>query len=261
MSRVEEADPVLLLDAEGKGSVVPATKGVRRERGIGVMDGAALVGLEHGATFRVGNRDFLVLPAAPVDLVRRMPRKAQVILPKDAGVILVQAGIRDGSRVVEAGVGSGALTIMLAAAVGPAGKVHAYEKRDDFAEFATANLVLAGLADRVALRVADVRDGIAERGVDAVVLDMPDPWAALPAARAALKAGGRAACYSPLVSQMEATVRALRELGFRDVRTTETIEREWVVGEQGSRPDFSMLGHTGFVTVARWSGAVAEDAP
>lgn len=257
MPRVAEGEPVLLVDDEGRSHLVQAAKGVRRERGLGVVDGSAFVGSEHGAHVKVGTRSFLLLPAAPVDVVRGMPRLAQIVQPKDAGVLLVECGVAAGSRVVEAGLGSGALTILLAAAVGQTGRVVAYEKRQDFADFALRNLELAGLHDRVDVRMGDVRQAIAERGLDAVLLDVQDPWEALAAAAAALKAGGRVGCYSPLVSQVEATVRKMRELGFRDVATIETLERRWVVGDMGSRPDFDMLGHTGFVTVGRWPGAPA----
>lgn len=248
-------DPVLFFEESEETGVrkhlVRAGDKVDRYRGLGVFDPGKLVGLAPGDRFKVGTRDFTLIRPTTGDLLSTLERKAQIVLAKEAGPILLHAGIVPGATVVEAGIGSGALTTALAAAVGEKGRVVTYELREDFAEHARGNLARAGLADRVEIRIGDVRTGIEQRDVDAVILDMPDPWAALDAAREALAIGGAIAIYSPLVSQVEQTVRALRERKFGDVRVIEILEREWVVGERGSRPSFDMLGHSGFLVFAR----------
>jgi len=250
-------DPVLLFEETDEGPrkvVVRAGDRVDRYRGVGVLDPATLVGRAHGERIRVGTREFVLLAATTADLLSTLERRAQIVLGKDAAPILFHAGVVPGSTVVEAGAGSGALTIALAAAVGEKGRVVTYELREDFAQVAQGNLRRGGLLGRAEVKIGDVRKGIEERDVDAVVLDIPDPWAAVETVKTALKIGGAFVCYSPLVSQVEQTVRAMRQYGFADVRAFETIEREWVIGERGSRPAFDMLGHTGFVAIGRKIG-------
>lgn len=250
---IREGDPVLLLEEgeEARKHLLRAGDKVDRFRGIGVFDPRTLIGKRHGDRIHHGDRSFVLLPPTTADLVETLERKAQIVLAKDAGPILLHCGVIPGATVVESGVGSGALTLALASAVGEKGRVIAYELRDDFAEVARRNVARAGMAERVEVRIADVRQGIAERGVHAVILDIPDPWEAVPAAASALRIGGVLACYSPLVSQVEKAVAAMREHRFLAIRTTETLERAWVVGERGSRPAFEMLGHTGYVTTGR----------
>jgi tRNA (adenine57-N1/adenine58-N1)-methyltransferase catalytic subunit len=157
-----------------------------------------------------------------------------------------------GGHVVEAGSGSGALTITLAYAVGPTGRVTSFDRRKDFLASAVANVTRAGLAERVTFRERDVaRDGIDVRGVSSVILDLPEPWEVLESARGALAPGGTAATYTPTYNQLERSVRAFREVGFENVRALEILERGLHVGEGGTRPEFDMLGHTGFLAAGR----------
>ncbi len=233
------------VPADGKPSV-------ERVRGVGVFDSARLVGVPWATQLAHGNKSFLLLPPGTTDLVRGLARKAQIVLPKDAARIVIECDVRAGSVVVEAGIGSGALTTVLARAVAPTGRVVTFEVREDFAAWAMENLRRAGVDHLVDVRAGDVTQGMpGVSGADAVVLDIPDPWNAVEHAKRALRPGGFFAAYSPLVSQVEATQVALGRAGFAEVRTLETIEREWVVGERGSRPSFEMLGHTAFLTFAR----------
>lgn len=248
---IRAGDVVCLADDEGARVLVRAQGGPRKLRGVGILAGEKLVGLPWGARLDHGSRAWRLLRPGIADVIAALDRKAQIVLPKDAARILLECDVRAGARVVEAGIGSGALTSVLAWAVAPAGRVHTYELRDDFAAHARKNLDEAGLLPYCDIKVADVTKGIAERDVDAVVLDMPDPWRAAAAAKEALRADGYFAAYSPLVSQVEKTREALAALGFKDVRTIELLERPWVVHEHGSRPDHAMLGHTAFLTFGR----------
>lgn len=251
MSRIAPGDLVALADGEGRRVLVRAEGGPRKLRGVGILAPDKLVGLEWGGAIDHGSSTYRLLPPNLADVTSAIERKAQIVLPKDASRIVFECGLRAGSRVVEAGVGSGALTSALAWFVAPTGRVFTYELRDDFATHARRNLEESGLAALVDLKVRDVTKGIDERDVDAVVLDMPNPWDAVEAAREALRGGGVLAAYTPLVSQVEQTRAALARHGFFDVRTLELIERPWVVHEHGSRPDHEMLGHTAFLTFAR----------
>ncbi len=248
-------DPVALVDATG--AVVLVTAGEpdavpERVAGLGVFNRARLTGLAWGARVDHGAAAYAAVPPAMSDYHAALPRKAQVVLPKDAARIIHECDIRAGARVIESGIGSAHLTVALGRAVGPTGHVTTYEIRDDFLKWGRRNVELAGLADVVEAKLGDVTEGVTETDVDAVVLDIPTPWLAVAHARDALRGGGFLTCYTPTVSQVEETHRAIRESeGFSKPWTVELMERRWVVGERGSRPDFDMLGHTAFLTFAR----------
>jgi tRNA (adenine57-N1/adenine58-N1)-methyltransferase len=250
-STIQAGDLVALAGDDGQRVLVRAEGDAQKVRGLGILAPGKLVGLAWGARMEHGSGAWRLLRPGIADITAGLDRKAQIVLPKDASRILYECDVRAGARVVEAGIGSGALTSALAWAVAPSGHVSTYEVRADFAEHARRNLTLAGLASLVDVTVADVCAGIAERDVDAVVLDMPNPWDALDAAQEALRGDGHFCAYSPLVSQVERVRTALTERGFADVRTIELIERAWTVHEQGSRPSHEMLGHTAFLTFAR----------
>lgn len=191
-------------------------------------------------------------PSYP-EFVVKMPRGAQVIYPKDVGLILVEADIHPGATVLEAGSGSGALTIALARAVGPSGKVISYEVREDFHARARANVeaFLGKVPDHLDMRRGDVTEGIPERGIDRVVLDLPEPWSIVPVALEAVRPGGIWCSYVPTVGQVSETVESLRGAGFAEIETRESLVRTWHVEGQSVRPDHRMVAHTGFVTTAR----------
>jgi len=181
-----------------------------------------------------------------------MRRGAQIVTPKDAAQILLLAGVAPGGQVAEAGSGSGALTLVLASAVGPTGRVVSCDRRADFLENARTNVARAGWGDRVEFRARDVaKDGWGEEGFTSVVLDLAEPWEVLSASRTSLVSGGYVATYTPTYNQLERTVRRLRDEGFGEVRASELIERGIHVGEGGTRPEFDMLGHTGFLASGR----------
>ncbi|MEA3191140.1 MAG: tRNA (adenine57-N1/adenine58-N1)-methyltransferase catalytic subunit [Thermoplasmata archaeon] len=259
MTAVQAGDRVALLEPDtGHVHLVQLDgQGARKQKGLGVFDPARIEGLPYGARATVGAKAVVVLRPDLVDLAATLQRKAQIITPKDASRIVWELGVGVGSRVLESGIGSGAVTLPLLWAVGPAGEVVAQELRDEFADWARDNARRAGLDARLRLAIGDLTQGLAP-GVagpfQACLLDQPEPWLALPHVVPVLAPGARVACYTPQVSQMEATVRALGQLGFAQVRALELIERGWEVKERGSRPSFEGLGHTGFLVFARWLG-------
>jgi tRNA (adenine57-N1/adenine58-N1)-methyltransferase len=186
------------------------------------------------------------------EYVLEMPRGAQVIYPKDLGPILVLADIFPGARVFESGMGSGALTLALLRAVGPTGYVTGYEIRDDFAHRAVKN-VHGFLGEHVPLdvRVRDVYEGIDERGLDRVLLDLPEPWRVVKHAAEALRPGGILCAYLPTILQVGRLREELAAGPFGMLDTLEVLQRAWHVEGQSIRPDHRMVAHTGFLTVAR----------
>jgi tRNA (adenine57-N1/adenine58-N1)-methyltransferase len=183
-----------------------------------------------------------------------MPRGAQVIYPKDLAMILFWADVYPGCRVLEAGTGSGALTLALLRAVGPEGRVITYEQRDDFARRALANIhTRAGEVTNLTVRLGPVEDGIVEEGaVDRVLLDLPEPWTLTTKVARVLRPGGIFLSYVPTIIQSQQRSDTLaRERDWALVETFETLFRPWNIEGQSVRPFHRMVAHTGFITVAR----------
>ena len=264
-SEIQPGDRVVAFEsATGfRHLLVADAAGARKHKGLGIVDPGKWVGSPWGRQLKVADKDVVLLPPTLADLTATLARKAQVILPKDASRIVFELGVGPGSRVLESGIGSAGLTIPLCWAVGPTGRVVVQELREEFADWGRGNVEKAGLAACLEVHVGDLTQGLAAgvRGpFDAVVLDQPEPWKAVPHLLAALAPGATFACYTPQVSQMEEASRALSRAGFAEVRSLELIERGWEVKERGSRPSFEGLGHTGFLTFARWLGMPVRTA-
>ncbi len=222
------------------------------DRGILYHDD--IIGLEYGSRVRLSSGvEAVVHKPVLIDFLEiGFRRKSQVIYPKDLGLIGLLAGIGPGSRVVEIGVGSGFTTSYLASIVGDEGHVYSYEIRRDMLETAAENLSRAGLASRVSLKNRDAREGIDERSVDAVIVDIPDPWNILDHAYAALKPSGRLVVFLPSMNQASRLIGAVEAHGgFDDVRVYEVFLREYQAEPDAFRPQTTMIGFTGLVLVAR----------
>lgn len=193
-------------------------------------------------------KEFFVFDATFVDKFRKIKRVAQIITLKDAGVIIAETGLNGESLVVEAGGGSGGLTVALA---NIAKKVISYEIRKDFSEVVKENVNDFGL-NNVTVKNKDITQGIAEKKVDVIVLDLPEPEKAVDVSAKALKQGGFLVCYIPSVTQVIAVVEEIRKSEhFILQKVCETLQREWKIDGKIARPEFQMLGHTGFLVFAR----------
>jgi tRNA (adenine57-N1/adenine58-N1)-methyltransferase catalytic subunit len=244
---------VLLVDSKQRRHLITLAEGGEFHSHTGVLRHDDLIGHDEGVSVRttMGARLLAVRPTLG-EYVLEMPRGAQVIYPKDLGPILLLADIFPGARVLESGVGSGALTMTLLRAVGPAGSVVGYELRDDFAGRAQRNI--AGLlGDDVPLRVEvrDVYDGIDEDDLDRIVLDLPEPWRVVKHAAGALRPGGIMLAYLPTIGQVARFREEIAQSPFGMAQTLEVMHRTWHVDGQSVRPDHRMVAHTGFLTHAR----------
>jgi tRNA (adenine57-N1/adenine58-N1)-methyltransferase len=211
-----------------------------------------LIGKEYGSTVLSSlGVEFTALKPLLRDYVMKSVRKTQITYPKDIALIVMFSGIGPGSRVVEAGTGTGALTTALAHYVKPDGKVYSYEIREDFLKTAEKNLKRSGLINFVELKSKDITAGIDESDVDAVILDLATPWLVVSHAYNALKTCGTIVSFSPTIDQVVKTAEALRENGFVDIETIECLMRGMQIERGKTRPQTLMTAHTGYITFAR----------
>jgi tRNA (adenine57-N1/adenine58-N1)-methyltransferase len=241
---------VMLIDAKDRHYLITLREGAEFHTHAGIVQHNDIIGTLEGSLIRGSTeRSFLALRPTLSDVVLKMPRGAQVIYPKDLGTILMQADIGPGMRVLEAGVGSGALSMTLLRA---GALISAYEIRDDFAQQARKNVVDM-LGENIAydIHIRDVTLGIEERDLDRVILDMPEPWLVVPHAEQALRPGGIFLAYLPTINQTQLVREALKSHSFGVEETVEILRRTWHIDGRSVRPDHRMVAHTGFLTSAR----------
>jgi tRNA (adenine57-N1/adenine58-N1)-methyltransferase catalytic subunit len=248
--RLAPGERVLLVDPRGRRYLLRLASGGSFHTHSGILRHDDVIGRFEGATVGASTgRRFLVLRPTLAEVVLKMPRGAQVIYPKDLGAILMAADIGPGVRVLEAGVGSGALSMAMLRA---GAEVIGYELRPDFAERARANVAdFMGDDARYRVEERDVYEGIEADDLDRVVLDLPEPWRVLAHARRALRPGGILVAYLPSITQVAALRAALEPHGFAMAETAEVLRRTWHVEARSVRPDHRMVAHTGFLTSAR----------
>jgi tRNA (adenine57-N1/adenine58-N1)-methyltransferase catalytic subunit len=253
-------DRVTLTDPKGRSHSVLLAAGGSFHTAKGAIAHDDLIGGPEGVVVTSsGGVAYLALRPLLREVTVKMPRGAAVVYPKDAAQILSGADIFPGARVLEAGVGSGALTLSLLRAIGPTGRLISYERREDFAEVARRNVdAFLGTAHPAwDLRVGDLVESLAAHplkagSVDRVVLDMLAPWECIAAVAEVLAAGGVLCCYVATTTQLARTVETLRvHTGFTEPDASETLLRSWQAEGLAVRPRHAMIGHTGFLIFAR----------
>jgi tRNA (adenine57-N1/adenine58-N1)-methyltransferase len=215
---------------------------------------AEVIGKPEGTVVRTSKGDpFIVFRPTLSQFIMHMKRDTQIIYPKDLALILLYADIHQGCTVLEAGIGSGSLTLALLRAVGPEGKVISYEKRPEFIERAQKNIQhFMGELSNLDIRQRDIYEGIEEQGLDRIVLDIPEPWRAVAHAAENLCPGGIFVGYLPTIIQVKSFVDALHgEKRFTSIHAFEALLRDWHIEGLSVRPDHHMVAHTGFITLAR----------
>ncbi len=248
-------DRVQLTDTKGKLYSFTITPGKEWHTHKGWITHSDLIGMPEGSVVETtAGLKFTAFKPLLSDYVLSMPRGATIVYPKDAALIVGFADIYPGARVLEAGVGSGALTISLLRAVGKEGFVHSLERRADFAENATSNVTnyFGGLPSNWKVEVGSVQDQVFEDPFDRVVLDMLAPWECVDIAALVLRPGGVFLAYVATTTQLSATAEALKDDGrFTEPESSESLVRGWHHEGLAVRPQHRMIGHTGFLIQSR----------
>jgi tRNA (adenine57-N1/adenine58-N1)-methyltransferase len=251
-----EGEQVLLIDTKKRRYLITLTAGKEFHSHSGTVSHDALIGAEEGTSFRSSHgMHYTVIRPTLSEFVLKMPRGAQVIYPKDLGPILMLADIFPGARVLESGVGSGALSMAMLRA---GADIVGYEVREDFAARAVKNV--AGflgeeVLSRYRVEIRDTYEGIVETGLDRIVLDLPEPWQVVKHAERALHPGGIVLAYTPQITQAVQLRETLASSAFGMAETVEVLHRGWHIDGLSVRPDHRMVAHTGFLTHARLLGS------
>jgi tRNA (adenine57-N1/adenine58-N1)-methyltransferase catalytic subunit len=245
-------DLVQLVGLGHKHFMIELTPDAELHTHRGIVHHNELIGKTWGTQIlsHLGSPFFIMQPAL-ADLLRLTPRISQILYPKDIGFILISMGIGPGQTVVEAGTGSGAFTTALAFSIGSTGKVITYEKRADMQERAQKNLSKVGLADRVTFKLKDIQDGFDEKGIDALFLDLPNPFDYLDQVKVCLKPGGYFGTILPTVNQVSRMLIELRRKEFAFIEVVEILMRYYKPEPDRLRPVDRMIAHTGFLIFAR----------
>jgi tRNA (adenine57-N1/adenine58-N1)-methyltransferase len=250
-----EGDRIQLTDPKGKMYTFTITQGKEWHTHKGWIVHNDLIGLPEGSVVSTSaGLKFTAFKPLLGDFVLSMPRGATIVYPKDAAMIVGVADVFPGARVVEAGVGSGALSISLLRAIGSQGELSSFERREDFAEIARENVqtYFGEVPSQWKLTVGSVQESSTEKKYDRVILDMLAPWECVAFASEVLRPGGVFLAYVATTTQLSATAEALKEDGrFTEPLSSETIVRDWHHEGLAVRPMQRMIGHTGFLIVSR----------
>lgn len=249
---VQEGDLVMLNDSKHKNHLFVVKAGEVFMSHRGVIKHDDIIGQAWGVRLEshTGN-PFFVLQAGVTDLVQNIKRTTQIMYPKDIGYLILRLGVGPGKRVLECGGGSGGMTTVLAYLTGDTGRVYSYERNEKAQSLAQKNLALFGLDQRVEFKSGDAKDGFDERNLDAILLDLPNPYDFLEQVRASLKGGGQFATLLPTVNQVEMTLYALAHSSFAFIDVCEISLRHYKSDWARFRPVDRMVAHTGYLVFAR----------
>ncbi|HYD48557.1 MAG TPA: tRNA (adenine-N1)-methyltransferase [Terriglobales bacterium] len=251
---LQSGDSVLLIDPKEREYLRTLSSGKRIHLHGGLLNADDIIGRPDGLIVRnSAGQEFVVVRPTFAQLIPNLPRRAQVIYPKDIGPILLWGDIYPGATVIEVGVGPGALTMALLRTIGPTGRLISYECREDHIEMARENVArFIGPVDNWTVHLADATCGFEERNVDRMTVDMPEPWRLTDAAAETLRPGGVFLGYIPTVLQVKQLADALQASPHFDlVQVSESLQRFWHVKQLSIRPEHRMVAHTGFLVSAR----------
>jgi tRNA (adenine57-N1/adenine58-N1)-methyltransferase len=252
LSQAREGDLVLFISKDRKRYLVRLTQEGALHTKNGVIPHTDVIGQPLGRTVQTHlGVPFLILEPATDDLIVELKRTTQIMFPKDIGYVLVKLGIRPGCRALEAGTGSGGLTLALARAVGVDGRIYSYDSNPQALTLARKNLDSLGLLERVELKERDIAEGFDETDVDALFLDVRHPWEYLAQARATLKQGGFFGAIVPTTNQVSVLLDGLAKFAFANVQVEELLVRGYRTLPGRLRPMDRMIAHTGYLIFAR----------
>lgn len=252
MQTAQTDDLAFLVGQDHKSFIIRLEPGARLQTHWGTLCHDDIIGAPWGSHLptHLGHPVLLLRPSTE-ELVLNLKRTTQIIYPKDAGHIILKMRITSGCRVVEAGTGSGSLTLMLAQTVSPQGRVYSYEVRPDIQTLARRNLTGLGLDQFVELKLRDIDDGFDERDIDAVFFDLPKPWEYLTQAKTSLSNGGFFGCILPTTNQVSKMIHQLNDHGFGMIEVEEMMLRPYKAVPDRLRPFDRMVAHTGYLIFAR----------
>jgi tRNA (adenine57-N1/adenine58-N1)-methyltransferase len=257
--RAKEGDLAQLVTERDKSHIFILKAGEEYQSHRGIIKHDDIIGLMWGSRIHSHlAKVFILLQPALDDLLRAIPRETQIMYPKDIGYIMVSMGIGPGSKVIEAGSGSGALTTAMAYAVGSTGQVISYENREKNLEIAKSNLERFGMIDRVTFRLKDISEGFDEQDAEAIFLDLPDPHNYIAQAREALIPGGFFGSILPTTNQVTELITALKKRNFEFIEVSEILHRYYKPTSTRLRPVDKMTAHTGYLLFARRITSTAE---
>ena len=253
MNVAEEGDLILLIGQDRKEFIVRLAPGAQLQTHRGIIHFDDLLGKPLGREIHSHmGYPFVVLEPSTFDLVKQIKRTTQIMYPKDIGYVLLKLNVIPGSRVIEAGTGSGGLTVALARALGPQGRLYSYEVRPDILRLARKNVEALGLAGSIEFTLRDIDEGFDERDVDALFLDVRRPWIYLGKVTQALKDGGFFGAILPTTNQVAELVRILEaQEAFGHIEVEEILVRPYKAVPGRLRPMDRMVAHTGYLIFAR----------
>lgn len=255
--KVKENDLIFLILDNKRRWLVQVKAGGSFHTHRGIIEFDEIIGKNYGTVifskpYETQGYKFFVLKPMPSDYVLHMTRKTQIIYPEDAGLILLYSGIGPGSRVIEAGCGSGALTCILGNYVRPSGHIFSFDIREKSLKNARKNVERAKLENFVSIELGNIiTDDLNLKDVDSVVLDLAEPWNAIEKVMSYLKLSGTFVSFSPTIEQVKKTTFALRDNNFIEINTYELIKRKIQVKKNATRPEGRMVGHSGYLTFGR----------
>jgi len=254
---IKENDLIFLVHDHRRKWLISISKGETFHTNRGYIELDDLIDIPFGSVvfskpYETQGYKFYVLKPLLTDYVLHITRKTQIVYPEDAGLILLYGGITPGSKVFEAGCGSGALTCILGSYIKPNGHVYSFDNRNSSLQRAKKNVKKAGLEEYITIQRADIlSDDLQLREIDTIVLDLAQPWKAISRVKHYLKLSGILVSFSPTIEQVKKTTFELKNNDFFDINTYELIKRTMQVKENATRPLAQMIGHTGYLTFAR----------
>ncbi|HEX2169869.1 MAG TPA: tRNA (adenine-N1)-methyltransferase [Nitrososphaera sp.] len=252
MTRIEESSYVLLFHTPRKKWLIRVAWDKKFHTHLGIIDVSSIIGMEYGSAIRTteGKLIFLMEPTIH-DFIMKSERKTQIVYPKDLGYIVARTGLKNGSKVLEVGTGSGALATFMASIVKPEGHIYTFDVNSEFMENAKRNLEKAGMAQYVTMHHHDPHQGVDIRNVDVATVDLGDPWTVVDQVYDALKGGGAFVAICPTTNQIEKTAEQLKKSGYADIDCVELMIRNMEAREGMTRPSMRMIGHTTYLVFAR----------
>ena len=253
MTKIETGSYVLLFHTPRKKWLTKAAWDKKFHTHLGIIDVSTTIGMEYGSAVRTteGKLIFLMEPTIH-DFIMKSERKTQIVYPKDFGYIAARTGLKNGSKVLEVGTGSGALTTFMASIVKPDGHIYSFDVNSEFMEIAKGNLEKAGMVKYVTIHQHDPHQGINVRDADVATVDLGDPWTVVDQVYSALKGSGAFVAVCPTMNQIEKTAIELKKSGgYADIECVELMIRNIEAREGMTRPSMRMIGHTTYLLFAR----------